>query len=94
MRAAVRQIKMAKQTNTYIDMSGLHKVKSIIILDNGMTVATIFTAGALRNRINHQIYKMLAQSLDESMLVPEDTVNTDMLFDKYDDTLVSESGVG
>lgn len=94
MRAAVRQIKTAKQTNTFIDMTGLHKAKSIIVLDNGMTVATIFTAGALRNRINHQIFKMSSQNIEEAMVIGDEMVDTDMLFDKYDDTLVSENGVG
>lgn len=94
MKAAVRHLQQAKQTNTFIDMTGLQKVRSIIITDHGLTIASIFTAPTLRDRVNRQLFKMSQQTLEDNIIITDGADEDDLLFDKYDDTMLSETGIG
>ena len=94
MKAAIRHLQQAKETNTFLDMTGSQKTRSIIITDYGLTIGTVFTAGTLRERMNRQLLKFSSQTLEDNLIVTDDADETDLLFDKYDDTLVSKSGVG
>lgn len=94
MKPAMRYIQQAKQTNTFIDMTGAFKTRSIIITDYGLTIGTMYNADTLRDRINRQLLKFSTQGLEDNLVLGEGVTDEDLVFDHFDDTLVSKTGVG
>lgn len=67
MRGAAAYVQQARRTNTFFDMSGNKKLRSVILTDYGALFGSMYTALTLKSRINREIAQLTARTIDDAI---------------------------
>lgn len=93
-RSGIKYLQQAKQTNTFIDLTGGRPVLTIILTDYGMTIGVAQRPTTVGARLNGQLYQYSRSLIDNGALsaTPSDTLSFEN--EEFAHELVSETGKG